>query len=273
MNGQIQKDTDFYPRIHKPHQQSYTSPTNFTTPILQLGRPPQSTTLHNIPILPSPTPLLQPPHHHLLPLTPQDHKLRHRRARRIIRRIILITTNGQGHKPATPHRSRQIKSRRIAHIGQDLISERLIVRRTSLDILQNDLAAQIGGGDPRGVVEDDVGLDGEDASPVEEESDDGLDGLGGEVDGEGAGDAGEQRLPGGGGVAVDGAEGELAFAVVAWGGDGQTLDEIAGDGLDAGDLAVGDGDGAARSELVFGSGCVADVDGDGSCGECFVCGC
>ena len=122
-------------------------------------------------------------------------------------------------------------------------------------------------------MEDDVGLDGEDAGPVEEESGDGLDGLRGEVDGEGAGDVGEERLPGGGGVAVDGAEGKLAFAVVACGGDGEALDEIAGDGLDVCDLAVGDGDGAAGSKLVFSSGRIADVNGNGSCGVLLVCCC
>lgn len=110
-------------------------------------------------------------------------------------------------------------------------------------------------------MEDDGEVDRGALRPVEEEGGDGLEGLAGEVDGDGLARVCEVGLPFRRGGAVDGGDGELAWLVVVWGCDGEALSDVSRDGGDVGDVPVVKGDGAVGWELVCGCLAVADLHG------------
>ena len=62
--------------------------------------------------------------------------------------------------------------------------------------------------------------------------------------------------------AVNCGEGELTRLVLVWGGHGEALSDVAGDGGDVGDVAVFEGESSAGGNLVGCRVVVADLDWD-----------
>ena len=106
--------------------------------------------------------------------------------------------------------------------------------------------------------------------PVEEEAGDGLEGLGSERDGDGLGCVGGVGDPLCGGSAINSREWELAGLVGVWRSYGKALRDVALKGGDIVDVAVSEGEGAVRGEVVCCGIVVAKLHGDGGICICRV---
>ena len=102
--------------------------------------------------------------------------------------------------------------------------------------------------------------------PVEVEACDLLDRLANKGDGDGLAGVREVGLPLCVCGAVDRREGKLPWLILVWGGDGEALGDIAGDGGDVGDVAVLEGESSVGYKLVGCRVVVADLDWDRGAG-------
>ena len=186
-------------------------------------------------------------HHYIHPLPSDQCELRYRRTRGNITRVALISPNNQRHEIATPHRLMEGDVCGVALVRHDSGVRAPIERLANANVVDVDPLPRR---PIRVIVQHDTRRLWRLLRPIERGVFERLEGHVAQVHREARRAVGRRGLPDRGGGAVHGGTREQPGRVARGGRHGLALQEVAGLGLVAGVLAVGDGQRAAGGQSI-----------------------